>query len=463
MTKFKSNLIAIITLILVGTNIACVNSSPFFGNELVPPSQGMYTDIDSSIILQTFVITQDSMVGNVGDPYIDLPAILYAGNYNNANTGYTKSNFITNYSPQGFKDIFDGFGIDPVIDSMTISFEPNYLKGDTTNFSKLEIFKIDNFNMLSDSTYYTHLDIEKYIDPIPLVTTEIKSGGRIVKHLPIQFAREHLDTNRDTSSVYHEDVKFHKKHNGLYFKLTTEDNSGPQYSFDMAATQMFLYYHAKDKEGKQVDTTQNIFFANDDEMYILYNTAVQLYKHDYKTADQSIGGVNPSIINDTINPSEKVYVATQSSLGGKVVIEELMIQDFLANVHKEHGMNAKIALHRAELKWHIVDRTWQNMDTTLHRIALYADIDELGFIPEYIPTFDYNVMGGDFERSSGVFTMDITQTVQRIILGKNKRRKFELFPQLQDLMVEANTVVWGSEAKNPSLRPKIHMLYTVVR
>ena len=391
MSKFQSNLIAIIALVLAGTNVACVNSSPFFGNELVPPSQGMYTDVDSSIMLKTFVVTQDSMSGNVGDPY-NPEAILYAGNYNNANIGLTKSNFVTNYAPKGFEDIFDGFGLNPVIDSMTITMEPLYQNGDTTNFATLEIFEIEKFNMLADSNYYTHLDIEKYINPVPLISTKLKSGGRIVRHFPIEFAREHLDKNRDTSSIYYNDQRFHKIHNGLYFKLTTNDINGPQYSFDLATTQMFLYYRSTNKEG-QIDTLdQSMFFANNTETMVLYNTAVQLYKHDYTTSNQTIGGVNPNIINDTINPSEKVYVATQSSIGGKVVLEEQMILNFLDKVQKEHGKEAKIALHKAELKWHIVDRTWQNMDTTLNQISLYADIDELKYIPEYIPILDYNGM-----------------------------------------------------------------------
>ena len=463
MRKFQSKLIVIISLMIVGVNVACVNSSPFFGNELIPPSQGMYTSIDSSMWLRTYVITQDSMVGNVGDPYIDQPSILYAGNSNNANTGFTKSSFITNYAPKGFEDIYVGFGTDPVVDSMTITFSPNYRKGDTTSFSTLEIYKIVDFNMLSDSNYYTRLDIDKYIDPQPLISTQIKTGGRMVQHFPIEFAREHLDANRDTSSIYHNDEKFHKKHNGLYFKLVTNDMNGPQYSFDMSATQIYLYFTNKDKEGKADTLEQPMFFANNVDTYVLYNTAVQLYKHDYNTSDQELGGVNPSIINDTINPSEKVYVATQSSLGGKVVLEEQMIKNFLDKVQKEHGMEAKIALHKAEIKWHIVDNTWQNLDSTLYQISLYADIDELRFIPEYLPTLGSDLLGGGLERSSGEYTMNITQTVQRIILGKNKIRKFELFPPLEDLMVERNTVVWGSEATNTNLRPKIHLLYTVVK
>ncbi len=463
MTKFQSKIIAAFIAAFTITNVACVNSNPYFGNDLIPPTQGMFTDIDSSIFLNTFVIKQDSMMARVGAPESDQLTILYAGNYNNDYTGNTISSFTSNYAPEGFKDIKVGFGNNPKIDSMTITMQPNYRKGDTSNFATLEIFKVKDFNFIDDSTYFTNFEIEKYIDPTPLISTQIKTGDRIVRHFPLSFAQEHFDANKDTSSVYFNDEKFHKKHNGLYFKLTTVNEHGPQYSFDLSATQMFLYYTNTDDEGKQDTLKQPMFFANSAINYVMYNTALQLYKHDYTTADQSVGGVNPTVINDTINPAEKIYVATQNSLGGKVVIDNKMVDDFIDKVKLKYGENSKIALHKAEIKWHVVDRTWQGMDTTLNRMAMYVDINKLGFMPEYLPILSINSLGGFITRSSGIYSMDITSTMQRIILGKNKLRAFELFPQLTDLMGEANTVVWGAKAKNELLRPKVYLLYTVVQ
>lgn len=445
--------------------VSCVDSSPFFGNNMVPPDQQMNTKIDSSIGIKTYTISMDSMATS------NLGAVMYVGRYDDAMVGRTFSQLACNYAPYGYKDeeaFKHGFGKDPRIDSLVLETNVEWYRGDSTKKSKLEIFRITKFNFHYDSLYYSNFNVDPYIDPTPLLSLDLTGNKEIKAKLPLAYAKEHFDDRTSEESIYFDALKFHERFNGFYFKVTPYQDEGALYRIDLQQTFMFLYYNNKD-DAERPDTvlSHSMYFYNSD--IAEYNTTVQMFQHDYSKSDQSIGGINPATINDTLTPQKRVYTSGMAGLGALIEFSEEDIQRFIEKAKIE--TDAGIGVHRAYIEWKKEDKSWENMNSSFTALGLYYNIDKYKFIPGYNPLLERSTVSsgqykntfGLLNRSQGIYTMDITQYVQRMVRGDKVYNKLQLFPHFFEATDPAQSVVWSNLAEDEKLRPYLVIVYTLVK
>lgn len=475
MRIYISKILVVCTFFLTTILGGCVQSSPFFGNELVPPNQIMNTYIDSSINLSTYIIAMDSIKSS------NLGAIMFIGQHNSKMTGRTTAQFYANYSPYGFykdtegdeaePDIEVNFGKNPRIDSLVLTFNVAYKNGDSLQRSKLEIFQIKDFLFKRDSLYYSNFDLEKYIEPTPFYTTDITGDKEIKYHFPIEYARQYLDVTPDTTNMYYRESgryndRFHKKFKGFYFKVTPYGDRGAFYDIDLANTFMYLYYNNKSFESAP-DTTLVQPFVFYNTTLGIYNTTVQTYKHDYSKSDQAVGGVNPLYVNDTLTPQPICYVSGMGGLGSLVEISTEGVERFIAKAKEKFGEQTAIGVHKAEIVWNKIDKSWEDLDQSFASVGLYFNYSKFSFIPDYSPSYmtQANVANsfGLLNRSRGVYTTDVTQYFQKIINGNAIPKKFQLYPEYQAAVDSGEANVWGSQAVDAKLKPYLVITYTLVK
>lgn len=448
-------LIALLATLTVGMS-ACTKVDQLFGNGLVPPSQEMSTLRDSSVVIKTYISSFDSVatsntaftphVGTLIDPLV----------------GRSEISFFTNYAPMGFNHTYY-FGIDPVIDSMSLGMSFEGAFGDTTKSIEISVYEVINHNFYVDSTYYSNFDMTQYIAPEPLLTFEQKGSGVTVKNLPIEFARRLLDNRQDKQNIYYSDTLFHKKFNGLYFKAkSVSEGEGTMIKMNLPSSVMHLFYRSKNPETQLLDTlSQKLMFMAD---HAAYNTYFEMMDHDYSYSDQAKGGVIPSQIGDTINESKFAYIQGLGGLMGLVRVDTASIRKVKeAAVAKGYS---RVALHKAELQVSIVGQNADNYDDSFSYLGMYFSMEGREFLPEYNPILEaanvgyHSTLGGQLNRSTGQYRFDITSYVQRLITGHFNKYTTQLLPDY-GLNAELNrTQVYGSASEHP---PLLILTYTLVK
>lgn len=442
---------------------SCTNKDPLFANGMIPPSQQMTTTIDSTISLRTFNIAVDSMQTN------NSVRTFLLGQHTEPLVGQLTATGVSNYFPEGFPDE-TLFGKDARVDSMTISFTLEYFKGDTMQNSKVEIYRVVGKNFLVDSPYYSNLDMTPYLSEEPLVSFETKSGGLYVKHLPLAYAKEHLDNVAGIQNIYYEDTTFHKRFNGLYFKIAPL-NPGPGAMFTMSteSARLFLYYNNKSFPDKP-DTvlTQTMFLtAPYGTPFADLGTRLPLYKNDYSKANTAVGGIDYRTLNDTINPSQRVYISGPVGLGTLLKISREDVANFLRKIH-DKGFST-VGLHKAELIWEKEDKTWQNYDKSMQSLGAYYSMSKPDFISDYNPLLEElntgykSTLGGMLNRSKGQYSMDITRYMQGVLTRGNQRYDLQIMPDYMNKAAYIYTVLWGSQATMPKAQPKLVLTYTMIK
>lgn len=432
---------------------ACTEKDTLFGNELIPPGQIMGSVIDSNIMVSTYIDTYDSVQTNISGNYTP-----YFGTLTDPIVGRTTSQMITNYAPFGFRND-KYFGTDPVIDSMTFGFQFSSFYGDPEQVFTVDVYEISGYVFKVDSGYFSNFDITPYISSTPLFSFEQKGSEQANGHLPIEFARRHLDTTPGEENVYYTDTNFHKVFNGLYFKLRDETPAADScmLQMDLSQSVMTLFYHNAEKD----TTFQRMLFVSD---YTFYNTNFMTVQHDYTDADPSVGGVQVAAIGDLENPSEYCYVQGLAGLMSKIKIDASSLERIKAETQAKGYTH--VALHKAELQVTIADARWQEYLYSFSSLGMYYDMLDYKFMSEYNPILEAlgsgytSTLGGKLNRSKGVFTFDITSHLQKLITEKEERFTTELLPIFGDRNSLLRARVYGSDSPYP---PLLILTYTMVK
>lgn len=437
---------------------SCTKVDMEFGNDFVPPSQIMGSSIDSTIVVKTYISSYDSLLSS------GINISPYVGSLINPYTGRTQYSFFASYAPKGFDHTYY-FGIDPVIDSMKISFTfVPQAEGDSTQSMEISVYEVKGHHFRKDSSYYSNFDMTPYIGDTPLVTfTQKGDGGVSVHPLPIEFARRMLDNRQDKTNIYYSDTAFHSVFNGVYITAKPV-NSGPGTMLKAQLDQsvMNLFYHSTNPETKKLDTlSQQLQFWGD---MTFDNVNFNITQNDYSFADPSKKGVVTSQIGDTINESQYCYIQGYRGLMGLVKIDTVSLNQLKAKAI-EQGYN-HIALHRAELQVAVVDPSEKRFAGSFLRTALYFNINKLEFLTEYNPILEAANIGytptidGYLNRSIAMYKYDITSYVQRLITGKYSQATTQLLQEYDLSTSLSHSVVYGSASPYP---PKLILTYTMIK
>lgn len=464
MTNFRNKTLIIAAIIIAVMAYSCVNKDPFYGNNLIPPNQQMNTVIDSSVGINTFILKLDSV------PMSNYTYDMLIGRYTEKITGEIDASFVTNFAPLGFEtDAYFGYK-EVKMDSATIHATFKHRMGDKKIPMFVDVYNIEGFNFLADSIYYSNFPISKYTLKPPIATFKVDSTGMFIQKLPKEFYEKLYDPAHDSSNIYFSDKKFHKVHNGLYFKARTQTQNGAMYTTNMSTLSLLLYYSNKDNPAKPDSAYKQQYFAhleNSSANLTPYNTVLQIIKNDFTKADPTQGGVDYKMIGDTITPAQKCFVSGPVGLITRV---DIIKEQFNAMIEKVKAKGySTIALHRAELKWQRVEKNWQSMDSSYYGLGIYYNLQKTQFIKDYDPIYaaatnTQTPLGGLMDRSTGTYSMDVTKYVQSLI-SSNAKKSFttQLGPLFDDIKTYTHAILWGSNMNQNNAKPILILTYTMIK
>ncbi|MEG1664363.1 MAG: DUF4270 family protein [Mucinivorans sp.] len=446
-------------LFAVALLCGCVDNESFFGNGMIPPSQIMSTEVDSSFRFDTYTVKIDSLkaitslkqsIGELIDPLV----------------GSTKMSIFTNYAPWGFAE--EGFfGPKAAVDSILLGMTFMEPHGDTTKTLTIDVFEVNGYYFNSDSTYYTNFSMDRYIKKdAPLLTFEVKNSNLVVvKHLPKWFGEKLMDNTQSNKNVYLSDTGFHRRYNGLYFRVrpVVGGNKGIAYNLSLSGSSMTLWYHNFKGDTLNDSLSQKLIFW--DANQTPHNTNLMLIGHDFSTADPSRGGVRVSSIGDTMTVQERCYIQGMAGLSAKVRFRKDDFERLKKEVQSKGFKN--IAIHRAELRWDMVEKTATNYDEAWQKLVLYFNVNQGKYLPDYDGFRDVydsqnytSNIGGLLSRSVGYYSQDITGYVQRLFTGSITNYDVQLLPDFGKILTYARSVVYGSASDNP---PLLILTYTMIK
>lgn len=443
-------------LLLLGS---CTKRDDTFGNDMVPPAQQMNSTIDSTVVVRTYIAACDSLETSVSDYYEPL-----IGSYIDPLTGRIDMQAFVNFSPYGFRHSHY-FGENPVIDSMRYAISFTGAVGDITRSVTVDVYEVQGYRFSQDSAYFSNFDMTPYIDPSkPLFSFERKGPGTVYGRLPDEFARRLLDNTQSQENIYYNDTAFHRKFPGLYFKLRDETPAGQEgvmLKMDMSQSTMFLFYHNTGPDGADTLDQQMLFYGDYTYDYICFTTI----QHDYTFADPGRGGVRQETIGDMNQATEYVYVQGLAGLMGKLEIDKSCLQRLQERA--EALGYSHIALHRAELKVRLVDAGYEQYARSFTSLGIYHDMIGYEFLDEYNPILDAittnnysQTLGGELNRSLGIYTFDITSYVQQLLTGREERYATELLPAYLLRNDTGRSWIYGSDSPYP---PQLVLTYTMIK
>ncbi len=439
---------------------ACTPYDDTFGDNFIPVSQLMGSEVDSNMLVRTYIDTWDSTeTSNVN-------FVPYLGAKIDPQTGRSTFSFFANYAPFGFKEL-DGYGAGATADSLVVILTFIEVGGDATQTYTVDMYEVNGFNACKDSTYYNNFDITPYIGAQPLHSFQQTGAGRVSFKLPLTFAEKLIDSRYKEENAYYTDTTFHRHYNGMYFKVREEITSGEgtYFRLDLGQSVMNVFYK-NDKiraEGGDRDSSQRLMFY--DPNATLWNTNIQLVEHDYSLADPAQGGVPLAAIGDRTNESQYVYIKGFASLKGWIDLNEASFER-IKDQAEAQGYS-RVAIHKAKLEFDIVKDNWEEYFRSFSALGVYYNLMKKEFLVEYNPvlaqvqTSGYTpTLGGSLNHSRGKYTFDITTYVQQLFTGATDKFSTELLPAYGLRNETGRTWLYGSASSRP---PKLVIVYTMIR
>jgi len=455
MKRFLKNSIAISLLTLLFAT-SCIQSDYTFGNDMLDGGVKMETSVDTFYLTKTYQCVADSFPTGSS-------STAYMGKWHSDSTGTCRAGIVTNYFPWGFED-YTFFGSGAAVDSMKLTMGLSFLEGmgDSTISMRINIYRLNGITLKADSTYYTNFPIEKYIDPTPIATArtrEYSADTAMTINLPKWFADLHFDNRSDTSNIYARDDKFIHQINGLYFEAEPVNPSDRGLlSLNMTGSVLRLYYHNSVYPDSLL--TQTYYFYNTSYSSLTSNFIT--IRNDFTTAKPNIGGVDYRIINDTLEPQKRLYIACPNELYTRIDFDTTILNS-LKRKADEKGYKY-VGIQNAELRIKMPNADYKTMDNSISTLKLYLDIDHPKFLSEYNPLYttssDYNTINGALVRSLGYYSLNITGYVQRLLNKAASQQHLEIFPVYSAGMSWGDTYIGGSE--DEQYKPELIVTYTFI-
>lgn len=470
--KFNKRIMEIVAIASISiVASSCTDFSNTFGNNLIPPDQDMDTRIDSSLYLRTSLFKVDSVATT------NVSTVVSIGSYIDPQVGRVSSQSFSNYVPYSFfvknKTSIKDFGTDPVCDSIVMSLEVIGAKGDTVNYFDYEVYRVRNFRANPDTAYYTNFDMSPYLDATPMASFSSKGLFDTLRFsLPMDYARELVALSQEDKKYYDEDTLFHSRFNGLYIKSKSDADqtqAGNIINIDYTGCDIKLYYHNKNAESPDTGYMQYKFRTVSNQE-TKYNTSFETVQHDYSFSDLSIGGVDPALIGVEDANTEYCYAQGMAGVGTWVHIDMESVARLKRYVVDTMGYKT-IGIHRAELRFKMVENNWENYNKSYTKVGLYYNFVDAKFMPDYSPQIDDNegvqggYFGGRLNRSLGYYSMDISSYMQRLINDNEGKvpTKVQMLPYYGGNLLIQRSQMYGSAVQDPKHRPQLILTYTMLK
>lgn len=459
-----SNSLIITALTLAG----CTSVDDTLGDEFIPDDQQMAARVATlglsgdPAYAQSFQMFEDSLPAN-RQGWIALGADAFAP------LGTTTATALVQFLPATYDSSINMAGFLPVIDSvyLTLNVIDNSL-GDAGAEQQFTIYGVDDLGFMADTTLYFDYDLAAHADlgtPLFRFTLDPEEAGSISQRLQMLPAgMAYLDKLIGADIAYPDasdddndrqrDSLFTQQFKGLYIAAADPDPAGGIYRIGISynlysqtgGLSVYLHNHDRDDPATIADTAI-AYYTFIDEVGASYSQSATAIARDYPVA---------LAINDTLTPQALTWV---EGLGG--LYTRLRLTDALFERIEELRGEKSLALNSAVVYLPVAGgddpAVLDEAFTRLGMYRRYANLSE--------PIIDYNTAyessygelpyGGKLDRSGGFYKMDITATLQQMLLDAAYPRTISVTPDESLLSAYAHTPLRGESVV-------IKLIYTLV-
>ncbi len=342
----------------------------------------------------------------------------------------------------------EGYGIDPIIDSMTVVFDVVDIAGDQNVEQVFEVYDVvEGPEWLSrDSVYRANFDIERYRGEKLFEFTHRGRGDVAAMLLPTAAGRAYLDSIVHLGwEDYTVDTLFRRKFHGLYI---TPSESSPAaaavWKADLVGSGLRLHVRNHDTLDVSAiyDTLTTLFSFHDNdvtdpqtgEVTQWNNVSIGLSRFSFDGSrlgelEAATGGFTDTL--STSVPLSTVYVQSMGGVGTYLRFTE----EFVETIKGLGSDRQDVMISQAMLRLSLGDTSVAAQDASVNRLGSYQKYTYLSPIPDYQyvnearyqtgqdPSYrlPYN---GFLNLSNGYYELDITAYVQQLAAGKVPRAFF---------------------------------------
>ncbi len=478
--------------LVFGSLAGCTPVDDTLGQEYIPDANKMVTRMtEITDMADTYVAQGDSLQMSLvysSDGY-SYSFYNFLGKSAGAHTGvgYNCSSLLQ-FTPYLESYYSDTFGFNPTPDSLILYLYPasfSYLPN-TADYSNEQVYNFYTLHDAPDPTtaYMSDFDPSPYYNTSDLLFKGTLSGRTIMKlKIPIDTepGKSYAEGLLNDISIYEHDTVFLKTYKGLYATHDGVSPSGASYKFELNSqySGLVLYYHNYDEENpaERLDTATVQYYLGPsyyDSAPI--STSISVVKHTY---DAQI----TAALNDTLPGDPTLTKTVVDALGGAYTY--LRFKDKVLNTVTE-----KLFDNGIQYSTMVIDKATLEiaLDVTGDPVAYNEAIQRLGLMQTYkwnfyylntsnqynfyagIPDYNYYYetqgstlpYGGYIDRSRGVYTMDVTTYVQRLVTDPSKQKEMYLVPDLVYNLNYSFGAVYlkGTGSDNPV---KLKLTYTLIK
>ncbi len=480
---------------------ACTEVDDRLGSNLIPKNQRMEIEVTSPAGgVKTLLYREDSIPSSrTGHAYFGRTADR-TGVF-----GAQSSSVLLQFLPASvpYSNV-EGYGLNPIIDSMVILFTIDDTRGDTTVVQKFDVWEVTGSQepLTRNSTYYTNFPIEKYKGRRLF---EFSHKGRrdvTARLFPTEAGKEYLDSlvSLKNWDDYITDSLFHLKFQGLY--ITPAEGSPAEaalFGADLTASGLQLHVRNHDTLDTSAiyDTISTVFSFRDTDAaqtsssaaVSWNNVSVNIPSFDYSGSLLGTLEMETNGFTDTLATSASlstVYVQTMGGVGTYLRFTDELVEDIRNLKFKidESGkkVGKDIAINQAMMRIMLADPSTPSLDRSITRIGSYLSPKSLTPIPDYqYSTEVYNNQqlamqgstpnytlpyNGYLNRSGGYYELDITSYIQQLSKVKEGDPEymyilpgFYLAPEAYRIFGSGQSALKGLGSDQPV---SIRITYTII-
>lgn len=426
---------------------SCVEVDNTFGTEYIPDGQIMRVLRDSSMRIDTYNVTTDSVLSSGS-------ADNYIGGYHDPLTGSrVDAGLIVQLQRMKFST--DSlFRTAPVADSAYLILSIADVMGRSDVAQTFDLYELTEA-LSPDSLYYSDFDPEPIREASPLLSFTLTGKEDEFRY---DLSGHPLLARLMDTTGYTTDALFRERFKGFYIKPREAMQDGALRLVDLSLSGIRIWYRYHVEAGDSMSTTN---LAS----YTIYptkgiNQTVAVVRHDFSH-------VSPALrLDDLTVPVSRTYMQGFGGIKTYLEFSEESIEALKAKV-RAAGFSS-LAINKAKLQIHVPARDPDSLDYLYGRLGMYLDYDKLWYIPDfdYVYEAQYDTdlpYGGYLNRSRYLYEMDITTYVQRLFREGYERNGVYLAPAVGVVSYNQALSSFALDGIGSAEPPLLVITYTMIR
>jgi len=426
---------------------SCVEVDNTFGTEYIPDGQIMRVLRDSSMHIDTYNVTTDSV-------YSSGTASAYIGGYHDPLTGSrVDAGLLVQLQRFGFSTD-SMYRTSPVADSAYLVLSISDVMGRSDVSQTFDLYELTEA-ISPDSVYYSDFDPEPIRESSPLLSFTLTGKQDEFRY---DLSGHPLLARLMDTTGYTTDAGFRERFKGLYIKPREAMQDGALRLIDLSGSGVRIWYRYYVEKGDSMSTT-NIA------SYSIYPTkdisqSVAVVRHDFSN-------VSPALrLDDRTVPVSRTYMQGYGGIKTYLEFSEESIAALKERV-RAAGFSS-LAINKAKLQVYIPARDPDSLDYHYGRLGMFYDYDNLRYIPDfnyvYEATYETELpYGGYLNRSRYLYEMDITTYVQRLFREGYEYNGVYLTPAVGTEDYSLALSSFALDGTGSAAPPLLVITYTMIR